>query len=175
MAVSPDPLLRIPHLYHFTDVSNLPSIREADGLLSTALLREVKQEFCAGGDDDSLVLDIRCGMDKYVHLCFDERHPMAYRLKERKPDANLIYLKVDRAILHQPDVMFSTGVGYANNAEVVTLVQAVERQLIDFEVMYTRMDWRVLEIQRRRRSAELCEILVPDYVALKFIKNMPNG
>ena len=100
---------------------------------------------------------------------------MAHRLKERKADANLIYLKIDRAILHQPDVMFSTGVGYANNAEVVPLAEAVERELIDFEVLYTRMDWRVAEIQRRRRSADLCEILIPDYVAITFIKNMPNG
>jgi hypothetical protein len=175
MALNPDPLLRIPHLYHFTDVSNLPSIREADGLLSTALLRDIEQEFCAGGDDASLALDTQHGMDKYVHLCFDERHPMEHHVKQRKADANLIYLKIDRAILYQPDVMFSTGVGYANNAEVVTLAEAVERQLIDFEVLYTRMDWRVPEIQSRRRSAELCEILVPDYVAITFIKNMPNG
>ena len=173
--MNPDPLLRIPHLYHFTDVSNLPSIREADGLLSTALLREANTEFSAGGDDDSLALDIRCGMDKYVRLCFDVRHPMAHRLKERKPDADLIYLRIDRAVLHQPDVMFSTGVAYANNAEVVTLAEAVERKLIDFDVLYSWMDWRDPEIQRRRRAAELCEILAPDYVALKFIKNMPNG
>src|SRR5262245_55973191 len=143
MAGTPDPLMRIPHLYHFTDVLNLPSIREADGLLSTALLREVNQEFCAGGDDDSLALDTRCGMDKYVHLCFDERHPMAHHVQRRKPDAKLVYLKIDRAILHQPDVMFSTGVGFANNAEVIPLAEAVERQLIDFEILYTRTDWRV--------------------------------
>jgi len=68
MAVNQDPLLRIPHLYHFTDVSNLPSIRRLEGLFSTALLREADEEFCAGGDDASLALDTGCGMDRYVHL-----------------------------------------------------------------------------------------------------------
>jgi hypothetical protein len=170
-----DPLLRVPQLFHFTDVSNLPSIRECDGLLSPALLRQMKKEFCAGGDDTSLELDTKHGIDKYVRLCFDTRHPMAHRLKERKADADLIYLRIDRAVLHQPDVMFSTGVAYARGVEVVTLAEAVERKLIDFDVLYSWMDWRDPEIQQRRRAAELCEILVPDYVDLKFIKNMPDG
>jgi hypothetical protein len=52
---------------------------------------------------------------------------MAFRLKERKPDTDLIYLRIDRAILHQPGIMFATGVGYASNAETVTLAEAVER------------------------------------------------
>ena len=53
---------------------------------------------CAGGDEDSLAFDMRCGMDKFVHLCFVTGHPMAFRVKERKPDAELIYLQIDRAI-----------------------------------------------------------------------------
>ena len=175
MAASPDPLLRIPHLYHFTDVCNLPNIRKMDGLFSTALLRQFEEEFCAGGDDASLALDTRHGMDEYVHLCFDVRHPMAHHVKHRKPDVELIYLRIDRAVLHQPDVKFSTGVGYANNAEVVALAEAVDRKLIDFDVLYSWMDWRDPEIQARRHAAELCEILIPDYVAMTFIKNMPNG
>jgi hypothetical protein len=170
-----DLLLRIPQLFHFTDLSNIPSIRECEGLLSTALLREIEKEFCAGGDATSLELDTKHGMDKYVRLCFDLRHPMAHRLKERKPDAELIYLRIDRAVLHQPGVMFSTGVAYAHHAKVVTLAEAVERKLIDFDVLYMRMDWRDPTIQSRRRAAELCEILVPDYVDVKFIKNLPNG
>jgi len=175
MGASPEPLLRIPHLFHFTDRANLPTIRRLEGLFSTALLREMGEEFCAGGDQDSLALDSRCGMDQFVHLCFDVRHPMAHRLKERKPDADLIYLKIDRAVLYQPGVMFSTGVGYANNAETVTLAEACDRNLIDFTALYAWTDWRDPEAQRKRRAAELCEVLVPDYVAMTFIKNLPNG
>jgi hypothetical protein len=175
MTVPTDPLLRIPHLYHFTDVANLPSIRRLEGLFSTAKLREMGEQFCAGGDESSLALDTRSGMDCFVHLCFDVRHPMAYRLKERKPDANLMYLRINRAILYQPGVMFSTGVGYASNAESVTLAEACERGLIDFTALYSWTDWRDPEAQRKRRAAELCEVLVPDFVALTFILNLPNG
>jgi ssDNA thymidine ADP-ribosyltransferase, DarT len=105
MAAAADPLAPIPVLYHFTDKSNIPTIRQLGGLFSTALLKEMGHAFCAGGDEDSLDLD------KFVHLCFVTGHPMAFRVKERKPDAELIYLQIDRAILHQPDIMFATGVG----------------------------------------------------------------
>ena len=175
MAAALDPLLRVPHLFHFTDVTNLAGIRRLEGLFSTAMLREMGEEFLPGGDQDSLALDSGCGMDKFIHLCFDVRHPMAHRLKERKPDAELIYLKIDRAVLHQPGVMFSTGVGYANNAETVSIADASERGLIDFRALYSWTDWRDPEAQRKRRAAELCEVLVPDYVAITFIKNLPNG
>ena len=175
MATIPDPLQRIPRLYHFTDVANLPKIREFDGLLATAHLRAAGEEFCAGGDEDSLSLDARCGMDRYVHLCFQQRHPLAGRIKERKPEANLIYLEIDRAILHQPGVLFATGVGYANDARTVTLAEACEENLIDFQALYTWTDWRNPEVQAKRRAAELCEILVPDYVPMTFIRNFPNG
>jgi len=175
MSPTPDPLLRIPHLYHFTDRTNLTKISQLDGLFSTAKLREMGEGFCSGGDEDSLSLDRRCGMDQFVHLCFRERHPMAGRVKQRKPEADLFYLKIDRAILYQPGVQFATGVGYANNARTVPLSQAVEENLIDFQILYTFNPWGDPVVQRRRRAAELCEILVPDYVPMAFIRNMPNG
>lgn len=175
MAISPDPLLRIPILYHFTPSSNLAKIRQHDGLLATKHLRNLGEEFCPGGDDDSLALDARCGMDAYVHLCFQRRHPMAHRVTERKPDANLLYLQIDRTILNQPEVLFSTGVGYASGVRTVTLQEACEQNLIDFPILYQWFDWRVPEINHRRQAAELCEVLVPDYVPMSFIRNFPNG
>ena len=168
-------LVRIPHLYHFTNVNNLPGIRRLGGLFSTARLGEMGEVFCAGGDEASLLLDRQCGMDQFVHLCFTAGHPMAFRVRERNPNANLTYLRIDRTILGQPDVMFATGVGYANNAETTTLADAVERNLIDYHALYDWTDWNDPEAQEKRHAAEMCEILVPGHVAVAFIRNMPNG
>jgi hypothetical protein len=173
--INADPFARIQDLFHFTDRSNFPSIRKLDGLYCTAKLKERDEEFCAGGDEDSLSLDGQCGMDQYVHLCWDFNHPMAFRIKQRKPDANLFYLRIDRTILYEPGVMFVTGVGYANNAETMTLAEAVERDLIDYTALYTRTDWSDPVAQAKRRAAELCEILVPAFVPMTFVRNMPNG
>lgn len=175
MPITLDPLLRIPHLFHFTDKTNLPKIKELDGIYATARLRQVGEAFCAGGDEDSLALDVRCGMDEYVHLCWAPCHPMAGRIKERKPGANLIYLKIDRSVLYTPGVKFATGVVYANDTEIVDLAEAVERKLINFHALYDWTDWRDPQAQANRRAAELCEILIPDYVPMAYIRNFPNG
>jgi len=175
MVADTHPLKRIPCLYHFTNVTNLPGIREYDGIVCTRRLKEAGETFCAGGDIDSLALDERCGLDGFVHLCFQVRHPMAFRIKERNPQANVTYLQVDSAVLYEPDVMFSTGVAYGTGVEIITVQEACDRKLIDFQVLYQWMDWNDPEVQKRRQAAELCEILVPEYVSMKFIRNFPNG
>ncbi|MGC2526692.1 MAG: DarT ssDNA thymidine ADP-ribosyltransferase family protein [Candidatus Acidiferrum sp.] len=175
MAGKPDSLLRIPHLYHFTDVRNLPTIKELDGIYSTAKLREMAAGFKAGGDEQSLQLDLRSGMDQYVHLCFDLRHPMESYIKSRDREANLVYLKIDRAILYQDGVRFSTGVAYAQGVQTFTIEEAQDGNMIDYQVLYTFMPWGDPVVKPRRRAAELCEIFVPDYVSMKFIRNFPNG
>jgi hypothetical protein len=71
--------------------------------------------------------------------------------------------------------MFVTGVGDANNAETMTLAEAVERNLIDYTALYTRTNWSDPVAQAKRRAAELCEILVPVFIPMNFIRNMPNG
>ena len=49
------------------------------------------------------------------------------------------------------------------------------KQLIDFEVLFTRTNWRDAAIQLRLQQAEKSEILVPDHIPLAFIRNLPNG
>ena len=61
---------RIPHLDHFTDVRNLPSIQETEGVYSTAKLDEMGVTYWPGGDQQSLDLDVQSGMNQYVQLCF---------------------------------------------------------------------------------------------------------
>ena len=51
----------------------------------------MNETFLAGGDEDSLSLDTRHGMDQFVHLCWATGHPMAGRVAERNPEARLIY------------------------------------------------------------------------------------
>lgn len=170
-----DPLLRIPHLFHFTDRGNIPMIKELEGLYSAEKLREMNKAFSPGGDDASLGLDIRHGMDRYVHLCWATRHPMAFRIKERKPEANLHYLVVNRAVLYTSGIKFATGVGYANDVEIVDLAEAVERSLIPLDSLYGWTDWKDPQAQAARAKAELTEILVPDYIPLTYLSNFPNG
>jgi ssDNA thymidine ADP-ribosyltransferase, DarT len=175
MTATSDPLLRVPHLYHFTDVRNLPSIKDLDGIHATARLNEMGVKFYAGGNELSLQLDQQSKMDQFVHLCFDLRHPMESSIKSRDSEAQVLYLKIDPAILYQDGVRFSTGVANALGAQRFTIEEARQGNMIDYQVLYTYMPWSDPKVQSRRHASELCEILVPDYVSMKSIRNFPNG
>lgn len=175
MVSTPDPLRRIPRLYHFTDIKNLPKIKELGGIFSTAKLREMGATYYAGGDELSLALDVQSGLDQYVHLCFTDGHPMAFRVKERNSDADLRYLRINRAILYQERVQFSAGVAYAQGVEAIPIEAACDENLIDHQALYSWTDWNDPAVQARRQAAEKYEILVPDYVPMDFIMDFPNG
>lgn len=176
MAAAPDPLLRIPHLYHFTDTRNLPMIEKLQGLWSTAKLRKGKCEFIAGGNQWSLEQDERFGMDQYVHLCWATGHPMEWYIRQRDASIRLKHLRIDREILFQPGVRFSPGVANAVGMETYSIEQARDGEMIDYDAFYGNIGplWQP-EPQARRSKAEKSEILVPNHVPLKYILNLTNG
>ena len=74
-------------------------------------------------------------MDQFVHLCFTTNHPMVHRIHERDSAAKLLCFRIDRSILYQDGVQFSGGIAYANGAETVPIHKAVERDMIDFQIL----------------------------------------
>jgi hypothetical protein len=49
------------------------------------------------------------------------------------------------------------------------------REMIDYEVLYTKTDWKDPAIRARLTQAEKCEILVPRFIPLELIRNLPHG
>jgi hypothetical protein len=163
-------------MYHFTDVRNLPRIEKHRGIYSTAKLRELGIDFVPGGNDWSLGQDTRFGMDRFVHLCWAHGHPMAWHICQRDNAIRLRYLEIDRKILYENGVMFSPGVANAVGMELVSVARAVEQELIDYDALYGNIgSLREPGPQARRQAAEKSEILVPDFVPMKLIRNFPNG
>jgi hypothetical protein len=60
-----------------------------------------------------------------------------------------------------------------NNIGFYSMDQA--RNLIDFEVLYTRTNWSDPQVKQRLQAAEKYEILVPRSIPLELIRNLPNG
>jgi hypothetical protein len=169
-----DPLSRIRGLYHFTDSRNVTSIRELGGLYSRARLREMSVEYHPGGNDWSLDADEMFGMDKFVHLCFRTNHPMEYIAKQEGRIERTTWLYVDPRVLWLNGLMYSHGVSNKSGIEIYPIRDAVD--MIDFEVICSRTDWRDPLIKARLDHAEKCEILVPDHVPLEYFeKYLPNG
>jgi hypothetical protein len=169
-----DPLKRIALLYHFTDRRNLPLIRELGGLYPMSELKRKKVTVPSpGGNEWSQDADGIKGMDGYVHLCFRATHPMEYVARQDGRIKDSIFLQVHADVLLWDGVKFTAGVANKSGVEVHTMDEA--RKIIDFEVLYTRTNWRDSEVQKRLQQAEKYEILVPKKIPLDLIRNLPDG
>jgi hypothetical protein len=174
MSPAADPLLAITRLFHFTPVTNLENIRAYGGIYATARLREMGIGFTTGGNELSLRLDTEGGMDQYVHLCWDYGHPMEWYVSNR--GINVRYLEIDRAILYEDTTRFCPGVANANGMCTHSVPEAVAGGMIDYDAINRKIgSLKESENQERRKRAEKTEILIPDFVPMKYIRNFPNG
>ena len=169
-----DPLKRITLLYHFTDRRNLPSIRENGGLYPMTKLRKKNIKVVApGGNEWSQDADGMKGVDAYVHLCFRNNHPMEYLARKEGRIGDTIFLQIHPDVLNWNGVLFTDDVANKSGVETHTIEEA--REIIDFDVLYTRTNWSDPKIQARLQQAEKYEILVPKKIPLEMIRNLPNG
>jgi len=169
-----DPLSRIPTLYHFTDRRNLQLIRERGGLLPLAQLEAAGLDIPApGSDEGSRYVDRQRNLHHYVHLCFKSNHPMEYVARQEGRIGDTIFLQVHPSVLQWEGVLFCPGMANTNGITYYTMDQA--RDMIDYNVLYTRTHWSDFAVQQRLQAAEKCEILVPRAISLELIRNLPNG
>jgi len=84
-----------------------------------------------------------------------------------------LYIYAASVFKHE-GVLYSYGVSNKSGMKIIPMQEAAGD--IDFQVLYTRTDWHDPEINARLAHAELCEILVPEHVPLKYFeKYFPNG
>lgn len=161
-------------VWHFTDRSNLELIVQQEGLFSLAQIERRRIIIPnPGGNEWSHNADKMQGVHDYVHLAFVDDYPMLFWAKQdgRIPDP--IWLKIDSSIILEKEVRFCTEVSNKSGAAILDPKEAAKR--IDFEVLFTYMNWRDPEIQARRQTAIKSEILVPGFVPIEKILGYKNG
>ena len=170
------PIARIPRLYHFCDSRNVPLIREHGGIYSAQRCEELGIEIpVPGGDAVSQQSDRARGIHRHVHLGFTTGHPMAYRAQEAGRIDRVVYVHVNRSVLGQPGVRFVPGMANTAGISFYTVQEALEQELIDFDVLYSWMNWKDPTVQEKRQRAEKYEVLVPDFIPIESIIYLPNG
>ena len=112
-------------------------------------------------------------MHKYVHLAFLDDHPMLFRAKQESRITDPIWLKIDASILLEEGARFTNEVSNKTGVEILTPDTA--RDAIDFEVLFTRTDWKDPDIRARRLAALKSEILIPTVVPIDKILGFKNG
>jgi hypothetical protein len=149
-------------------------IRELGGLYSLEQLEQRGVNIPApGGNDWSHDADRMKGLHKFVHLCFRNNHPMEYVARQDGRIVQPYYLQVSVDVLEFEGLRYTHDVSNKSGVPLRTMEEA--RELIDFEILYTRTDWKNPEIKTRLDQAEKCEILVPDHVPIELIRNLPRG
>jgi ssDNA thymidine ADP-ribosyltransferase, DarT len=153
--------------FHFTESINLPSIR-IHGLLSLSELNRLKLlNVHYASSHESRSIDERYGLDKYVRLAFMNQHPMEYAAKKDGRLKDPKYLTVNSEILHREGVKVADGIAYAHEVQIYDLPEACDK--LDFDVLYTRLDWKDPIIRARLLAAKKYELLIPNRVGPELI------
>ena len=164
----------IRSIWHFTDQVNLKSIIEYGGLYSLNELEKRKINVQApGGNGLSHILDKGYGLDEYIHLSFLPKHPMLHHAQKDKRILRPFWIRINPAVMLKEGVLFCPEV--ANKSNSYLYDRSEVEKVIDFEVLFTFMDWSNPIIRRRRKAALKSEILIPKYISIDQIINIPNG
>lgn len=157
----------IKSIWHFTDKSNLASIKKY-GLLSLKKIekKSVHVSFY-GADSLSHSLDRSLGLDKFVHLSFIDDHPMYHVAKRDGRIKNPIWLEIDLSVLHEDNTIFSDEVANKNGASIFG-VDKLER-MINFNTLLYPKDFTT-KIKVRK-----AEIMVVNNISYKNIKGIYCG
>ena len=158
----------IEYLYHFTDASNLESIKAQKGLYS--------REYCEknnivisrpGGDGLSIMLDARYNLRDYVRLSFNKTNPMINRLRRNK-SYNLVWLKIKLDVALAKETLFSdmnaTKLGHHLGGRFEDF------QKVDFEAVKTEF----LCYGTPQYNKHQAEVLVKTFIPIEYIVNIDN-
>src|SRR4051812_36295146 len=140
----------IRELYHFTDASNLDSIRKT-GLMSAENLKVQAVASKMNSDERSRQLDSNAGLGNYVRLSFCSKNPMMYVAKNEGRINQPVVLRVKLEAVSRPGVLFSDCNATRSDAKV-----SDDPDLVRFEITKAEKVFSVPELLRHDS-----EVLVP--------------
>lgn len=156
---------KINSLWHFTDIRNLPLIRDLGGLRSKQYLadRGCFNKVYPGGNSTSHALDKRIGNWDKISLNFVPHTPMAYK---KKPSLHLVFIEINPLIAAVEGVYFTdcnaTRLRNGQNREIGSSgLDSVRFDIIHGPVRPWDGEW-VKYVQ--------AEVLVPDVVPIESFK-----
>ena len=154
----------ITSLWHFTDKSNLKSIKK-HGLLSLKLLgkKDIKVS-CYGANKLSHKLDKEKGLDKFVHLSIIKDHPMQYVKKRSGDIPNPIWLEIDVSVLFENKSRCCKEVANKTSAKCHKIKKIAK--VIDLDTLLNKP-----HLNNPIRKSELLVANKIDYSKIKSISN----
>ncbi len=155
-------------LYHFTDQSNIASIKKHGGLYSWHYMLKNKIAIpMAGGDQLSRMLDARYGLQNYVRTSVCRQHPMMYFAQNEGRLNNPIILEIDPVVVSLQQTMFAnmnaTKKGHSKGTSLADLKQ------IQFDICTQPNQFNLSESEKPYYQAE---VMVLEFIPSKYIMNL---
>jgi len=142
----------IRFLYHFTDSTNLASIKKS-GLMSASELLSKAIPSKMNSDEASRKMDDSAGLGHYVRLSFSAKNPMMFVAKKEGRISNPVVLRIKLEVVSRPGVLFSSC-----NATRHDAIISDRANVVRFDVVRAKSCFNVPELLRHHYQAE---ILVP--------------
>lgn len=160
--------------YHFTDRSNLPSIRQRGGLFSWAYCKKQGWQINRpGGSSESRGLDMAAGKQDFVRLSYNKEHPMLFIAKKEGRIEDPVYLVIDVEVAYLKNTEFSD-----KNAAARTKYQPKIGRSLEhlgntrFDILEKAKRMKHYNLEDQEKPYNQAEVLVKAWVPARYIKNL---
>ncbi len=154
-------------LYHFTDRSNLPSIREHGAIFSWHYCETNGIPIVSGGGGLSRSLDMRIGLENFVRLSFTPNHPMMHVAMRRRIITDPVVLEIDLEVLLWKNTKFADRNAARYDAKIGHKITDFRK--IQFDKI-KHSDCR--ELAKADRPFFQAEVMVWERIPVEFIRNI---
>lgn len=154
----------VNHLYHFTDLSNIKSIKENGGLYSWWMAEKFDISITnPGGDGNSRRSDRKYKLENYVRLSFCKEHPMIWGAVANDRIVNPFVLEINPEVVFFEETVFSdmnaTKTGHSHGG----LIEDVQK--IKFDIVKKRY----FDVDESNKPYYQAEVLVRSFIPYRFI------
>lgn len=150
-------------LYHFTDVSNIESIKRY-GLISNRILKESNHHVKYSSTASSRNADAQMGLDDFVRLSFVKTHPMLYTAMTSQ-GIHPIIIEINPLIALMPEVYFSDKNALRTGANIGDSYSDLNK--VRFDIVLGSKAYYDLSLEEKRMYQ--AEILVKERIGPEFI------
>lgn len=155
----------IGKLYHFTDVSNIESIKR-HGLISNHTLKKLNLHVKYSSTPSSREADATMGLDDFVRLSFVKTHPMLYSAMTSQ-GIHPVIIEINPLVALMPQVYFSDKNALRTGANIGDTY--VDLNKVRFDIVLGSKAYYDLSLEEKRLYQ--AEILVKGRIGPEFILN----
>lgn len=160
---------KICKLYHFTDISNISSIKR-HGLLSNSQVKESSILPKYASSEESRKLDSEMGLGNYIRLSFVKHHPMMYTSMTAY-GLHPVVLEINPLISLMPKVYFSDRNALKRGAQIGG--SAADLNKVRFDVVKSNIAYYNMNDINMKMMYQ-AEVLVEGRIGVEMITNINN-